>query len=727
MGTVYECLDQQLEKIVAVKVLAWSFSSNKVSRFQKEARLLAQLQHPNILSIRDFGYSNEGGVFLVTDLVSGKTLEDILSDVECLPVEEAIPVFIQICDGLAHAHNAGILHRDIKASNIMIAPEDDRVDVIVMDFGFAKLIDDDQKLTSAGVALGTPAYVSPEQADCQPVDVQSDVYSLGCTMFEVLTGKVPYAAKTIPATLLLHMTGPIPRLTDKAPDMEFPECIEIIVAKCLAKSMQDRYQTMEELREALVAAQNELQKTAADVLLSGFHSAGDDKSIALTPEEIKRHQRNIIVLVACLFVSIGILAFVCLNSLERLKLNDIEEPKKKAPTGLSNPSEYLIETELSVKPHCNDEMLKNEIANKKIEELSIAGSRVSDAGIEYICKLPLTSLNASRTQVSDAGLKSLATISTLEVLDLTGCTNITVKGLAALSNLHSLNTLSLGGTSLQGIESLQKLPLTNLTISHSPLSDETLKSISMLPSLNVLDLNGCSNITNSGLASLSNLRSLATLSLKESSINDNNLSSVGKLGSLSVLDLSGCSNLTDKGLEPLKSLKGLKDLYIAATKLSDKGLHTIGELTTLSQLSIEDCKNITGTGFPELGNLQSSFSLYCARSGVDPKNIKLLRFIDCLTELDISYLGVRDQDIKGIQALKSLYNLKMEGNPNFTNVGLTYVAANRTIDKLNICGSGVTDAGVGKFEQDRKRCLVKYLPGQEPRPTRNQSHGLGDE
>ncbi|MBX9691309.1 MAG: protein kinase [Cyanobacteria bacterium] len=648
MGTVYECLDRQLEKSVAVKVLSWSFSSNAVPRFQKEARILAQLQHPNILSIRDFDYSNEGGVFLVTDMLPGKNLDDIRSEVGYIPAEEALPVFIQICDGLSHAHKAGILHRDIKPANIMIVPEDDRIDVFIMDFGFARLIEDDQRLTRTGVVLGTPSYMSPEQADIQPVDVRSDIYSLGCSLFEVLTGHVPYHGKTIPATMLLHMNGDIPKLSDKAPNIKFPPCLDSIINKCLAKSPNDRYQTVSELREALVAAQSELRTAPPDTLLSGLHSTQPSG----VTKEIK-------VLVSIVVVLIAVLSGVTINLMRTSSIQNIQ-PAESVVIPSAKDIGMVTGDSLTVGADCDDKKLETALANLKqpILELNISDSLITDAGIKLLANQPLEVVTAKRSKIGDEGLKSLARIKTLSMIDLTDSTGFTGKGLEALAVKPSVTELFLSGTT----------------------------------------------------------------------VDDGAISAISKISTLKTLVLERCTRITDKGVEPLAQLQpSLKELYIGGTMLTDASFSTMGKLNQVTVLNLDNCQKMNGSMFTELRGNEGTLSLSCRHSGIDLKNLSLLSRTKSLVALDLSDANFQDKDVDYILPLKSILELKISNNPNFTNVGLRKLGKhNHSIERLYVVNTGVTDAGVIAFEGMRKRCTVKQYADKEPRPRRDNLRNLDE-
>lgn len=251
MGAVYQAVDSALEKNVAVKILLPGLSADTIIRFQQEAKATARLDHPNIVRVLDFGQTPSGDLFLIMDYVGKSSLEDLIKREKRIPIEKALPIFIQIAAGLTHAHKNGILHRDVKPSNIMFSETQDG-NVQLVDFGLAKLeTANSQKLTTTGIHVGSPLYMSPEQVSGTDVDVRSDIYSLGCLMFKTLTGKPPLQGKTAIDTIMMQRHEIPPLLSEMDCGADFSPEIEDIVAKTLEKDPADRFQTAEELKVAL--------------------------------------------------------------------------------------------------------------------------------------------------------------------------------------------------------------------------------------------------------------------------------------------------------------------------------------------------------------------------------------------------------------------------------------------------------------------------------------------
>ncbi len=240
MATVYKAYQPSMDRNVAVKVLPSQLAESKefTKRFQQEARIIARLEHAHILPVFDYGESDGISYFVMRYLEAG-TLKEKMESGRPLPMTEIDRIFTQLADALSYAHSQGVIHRDLKPANALI---DSQGNLFLTDFGIAKLLADaSPRLTQTDAIMGTPAYISPEQAQAQTVDQRSDIYSLGIILYEMVAGRVPFVADTPLAVILKHVSDPMPLpSTIKA---NIPEVIEKVILKALAKNPDDRFAT----------------------------------------------------------------------------------------------------------------------------------------------------------------------------------------------------------------------------------------------------------------------------------------------------------------------------------------------------------------------------------------------------------------------------------------------------------------------------------------------------
>lgn len=239
MGIIYEAHDPDIDRTIALKVLRQDRVTSEafVERFLKEAKAVGRLSHPNIVTIYDIGHE-EGKIYIAMEFLAGKSLDKLMLEKK-LSFEEIVNFGIQIADALQYAHQKGIVHRDIKPSNIIVMPN---WQVKISDFGIARIEDPSApQMTLAGEILGTPAYMSPEQVMGQPVDGRSDLFSLGCILYELVTGSRPFQGENLSA-IFQSVTRDNPPEPEKI-NYEVPKELSNLIMKCLKKAPDERFQT----------------------------------------------------------------------------------------------------------------------------------------------------------------------------------------------------------------------------------------------------------------------------------------------------------------------------------------------------------------------------------------------------------------------------------------------------------------------------------------------------
>lgn len=307
MSSVYRARDMTTGDKVAFKVMHAHLLENpsNVRRFRREAQAANRVRHDHCVKIFDVGVTPMGSPYIIMDYLDGPSLSQVIADNGKLPVARCLKIFIQACEGMAYVHKLGVLHRDLKPSNIVLVNVDDDPDYVkVVDFGIAKVLAEEARSTLSqtptGHALGSPPYMSPEQCRGAHVDPRADIYSMGCLMYESLTGDVPLQGETIVETMYKQVHEMPKGLTGVEADIRVVERLDKILFKALDKDADSRYQSFDELRADL------------EVLASG--KAGGLKSIALLSREmndVRRKalnamgsSRKLVFSILCVFVAV---------------------------------------------------------------------------------------------------------------------------------------------------------------------------------------------------------------------------------------------------------------------------------------------------------------------------------------------------------------------------------------------------------------------------------------
>lgn len=307
MSRVYRARDNQLGRRVAVKILHERYADDPeyVERFRREALAVARLNHPNIVTVIDRGEA-DGLQYIVFEHVEGEDLKRLVARNGPLPVRRALELAVQVGRALAFAHANGVVHRDVKPQNVLVREGGAKV----TDFGIARADDlalEDEE-TETGTVLGTGDYISPEQARGERATEQSDVYSLGALLYELLTGRVPFPAETAVAAAMRHATEPVPDVLAARPDV--PVRVAAAVERALAKDPRERYRTMDEMVDELVVCRQELPSpdSAQTMILRGPQPAAAAPPVA-APRRRRRGRLLVPLLVLALLAALAVGAY----------------------------------------------------------------------------------------------------------------------------------------------------------------------------------------------------------------------------------------------------------------------------------------------------------------------------------------------------------------------------------------------------------------------------------
>jgi eukaryotic-like serine/threonine-protein kinase len=303
MSSVWRSHDRLLDRVVAIKILHEQFTADAeyVERFRREARAVAQLSHPNIVTVIDRG-EDEGRQFIVFEYIEGENLKGAIERAGQLPVRDALTLTLQMARALAFAHARGLVHRDVKPQNVLLT-EDGRAKMT--DFGIARSVDVDG-VTVTGTVLGTSEYIAPEQAQGRRVDALTDVYSLGVVLYELLTGTVPFRGENFVAIALRHVNEPPPSVLERRPDV--PPRVATAVERAMAKRPEERFQSMGELASELETALADLDPSSEDATMIARPAAPPPRR----PRRAQRRRLGIlwpVAAVLAVFTVAGLAAF----------------------------------------------------------------------------------------------------------------------------------------------------------------------------------------------------------------------------------------------------------------------------------------------------------------------------------------------------------------------------------------------------------------------------------
>lgn len=572
-GTAFFCRDRLLNKKVIVKMLHVATNEDLV-KFDREAKVLSKLSHPNIVRILDFGVTTDGAAFMVFDYASGTSLKHHLELLGTLPWLMVRSIFLQLTDALSYCHAQGVFHRDLKPSNVAaVLGEEPQAELI--DFGVAltssqtnaSLLDEERAI------VGTPNYMPPDQLRGESYDERSEVYSLGCVLFECLTGVPPFEGETALETLSKHARENPPAIADFVKD-SVPAPLIWIVDRCLEKEKEKRFQSMKEMHEALALFQSSAQQ--------------------LTTEHVKQpgHNRKpwmFAVAGLCLaaVASIALLSWIPMKSSTE---KEIPPPEKESytaevmeplteppPTACTvekiGPNFYRLGgniTAADFESLANEEELGNigfnrgqvsdpsivdweglaKLGNEKIHTLSLLHTTFGDAQVKYLRNFPhLTFLDLSQTNITDKGLQEL----------------VKVKALGKL-NVIVLNRTRVEGAGIRALGELKHLTGVHL-IEMPRISREDLAVLHSIPKLSTVFLDD-TECGDGGMKLLKGLR-LKVLSANQCKISDLGLNYISDqpLETLYVDDNAG---ITDAGINAILKHKKLKQLSCRNVNISDQ-------------------------------------------------------------------------------------------------------------------------------------------------------------
>ncbi|MBX9947952.1 MAG: protein kinase [Candidatus Obscuribacterales bacterium] len=570
MGMVYKVEQIYLGKELALKILhSRSATDVTVRRFHHEAQAVFGIDHPSLISVHDFGLLDQRIPFLVMDYVQGCSLADRIKMQGTLTVHEAVPIFLRICFGLGYAHDHGVIHRDVKPSNIMLSdgmsPSEDGC-VKIVDFGIAKFTQleasDVQALTRTGEVFGSPLYMSPEQCSGSSVDQRSDIYSLGCVFFEVLTGTTPFVGANALSTMMRHMGENPPTLKEASLGKDFPPLLEQIISRMLAKRASERYQNLSQVAVDLAA----LERSMVDPVLMANTVLVLDK-----PKEVKDESGMVSMSRPALFLLAALVVAVSstLSSLITASLNDANLKAKAAETPARGKSKtpadlklvHIDEAKQFVKS-LETKTGRPEVSSKAIYEAIHNQAESGKLSMRYI-------------DVTETTLSAVARARWIESLDLLGC-GVDNSKLSLLRQIPRLSKVTLSNSTLDdsGAAALSKCPrIESLNVSWSNITAESVPYFTAMPNLKYLEIGGIS-LTPFAIKNLANDTRLKNLDLRGIIGVDDDCFAPMVDSSLLFLNVESIP-IGDKAAGYFGKMRNLFAISIGGTNISPRGVEAL--------------------------------------------------------------------------------------------------------------------------------------------------------
>ncbi|MCC7528507.1 MAG: protein kinase [Candidatus Melainabacteria bacterium] len=596
MSVVYKARDQVIGRDVALKMLSAARMADEKSirRFQQEATAVGRLNHPNIVSVHDVGVTEGGEPFLIMDFAEGKTLADVVGFFgRCSPLR-ALRLIESVLDALMHAHEKGVVHRDLKPGNIIVSsPGGETERARVFDFGIAKLMPEaessGQDLTQTGEVFGSPLYMSPEQCLGKPLDGRSDIYSVGCILYELICGQPPHRAETTVETIIKHLQDEVQPLKQICSGVDLPDGVDALVLKALAKSPDSRFQNVKEMRQAVSAVLENCQTPI-----------GKDESKAKFYGIVDRDPASLI-----LASSIAI-TFILLIGFLLWSIAGFSGDKKARPIRADYSSGTLrhMVDEAQIRTEAENGVLTKEIGGyvfpdgvgsfsydtvdktvvgrlthtDNLQELVFTAATVNlpKVYLPYFSALKVEKMVLSEAKFDDNFLEAVSRIKTLRHLELDKV-SLTEGKMEVLCQCAGLRDLSL-------VDSIH--------------SDKALKPLYRLSELHRIDLSEC-DISDSAMDSVSQCKALNEIRLVNVPIGTKGLRQLASIGQLDRLNLSG-SKVTDSDIEILAQIPRLTFLSLNGTNISNAALPKLERFTNLKNLELGGCLRLSAKAIAHL-------------------------------------------------------------------------------------------------------------------------------
>lgn len=617
MGSVYKVEHVIFRQLFALKTLSGqNYPEVAIRRFQKEAQAAMKLNHTNLVRAHDFGILPSHHPFYIMDLIEGENLSEYSKRVGIISFEEILRIFIPVCFALAYAHSEGIVHRDIKPGNIMLDKSGGLTDSYipkVVDFGIAKLTDSESgesvNLTRTGEIFGTPLYMSPEQCLGTKIDHRTDIYSLGCVIYEVLTGAPPFHGESALNLMLKHQTEKPASLKEGSMGREFPEALEKIVARTLEKDPDRRYQNFLDLAEALAVLQRSGGEPATNLTLA--------KTLPQIVKPVSsrtgaRFWKSPIVL-AIAGMLFGLLIGYMLPKQAGPVTEKPEEKPEETESAASlvfeqdrvliSTGQYFQKLDGSGPGALRVFKFPNTFSLGSLQYVDKWGNLIQNRSARGIVEIPISSpVNLSVRQEDlrmhpnllkgfgdyDINNLHLARASTTNEGFAHNADIEFDAALAFCSRWKALSFLNVYDTTVTdvGLRAVRDCPsLINLALIETSCTAAGVRELRCYPDFATIDISGIAG-GKSLIEPLSRSKRLNNIGIKNLDLTDDDVRQISTAKGLVIMNLGNNRRVTDESVKYLKQLPLLTELNVAFTSISPKSIAAFASMKNLRKLSV---------------------------------------------------------------------------------------------------------------------------------------------
>jgi eukaryotic-like serine/threonine-protein kinase len=715
MGAVYAALDTRLERRLAMKVMLPKFAADTAARerFLREARAAARIKHDNVVTVYEAD-ERQGVPYIAMEYLEGYPLDEYLAKKGNPSIPQVLRIAAEAAAGLAAAHKLGLVHRDIKPGNLWLEAPNGRVKVL--DFGLAKPIDAEVEITRSGAVVGTPAYMSPEQARGNKVDHRSDLFSLGGLLYRLCTGTLPFSGPNTMAVLMALGTEEPPPVRSVNPAV--PEPLAELIHELLSKNADKRPQSAAEVVKRLRAIAAELATPRA------------------LPVEESSSQPQVV------YVPMQVTALPQQNPFADLDSPDTERISREFAEAAAPPSQRMpgsrrqwlsigfaalaalvfggviiiiknkdgTETKIEV-PDGATVTVKDK-GGKTLAQVKPAGGKPTLDPDRKAAEYALSIGGAVRVNGEEQDIRAAADLPkdpfTLTVVVLQSNRLVTDGGLANFKDCKALTYLDLNGTRVgdAGLAHFKGCKLTHINFANTQVTDVGLSYFrgSGLTALYLVN----TRVTDTGIAYFSGCTSLYTLWLSGTQVTDAGLAHLKGCKSLTELNLHG-TKVGDAGLAHFKDCKGLTRFGVDGTAVTDAGLAQFKDCKRLAYLYLGNTQ-VTDAGLAHLKDCKRLACLYLGNTQVTDAG--LAHFKDCkgLTELNLNNTAVTDAGLAQFKDCTGLTYLNLN-NTAVTDAGLAHFKECKGLTQLDLKKTQVTAKGLEAFHAAMPGCRIEHDGG----------------